>query len=151
MKTTTLISTRFGGMQIVEDGVAILRAEFIESPQADQQASISPLARQFLHWLEGHEDMPPPIELQGTPFQQKVWRAAMAIPRGETRTYGQLACEIGNPAASRAVGRALGDNPIAVIIPCHRVISASGALTGFRWGLDRKQALLDFEQSQMVS
>jgi len=81
----------------------------------------------------------------GTAFQRKVWDALRRIPAGETRSYGQLAAEIGEPAASRAVGLANGQNPIAIVIPCHRVIGADGSLTGFGGGLPRKRWLLSHE------
>ena len=81
----------------------------------------------------------------GTEFQQRVWAMLREIPYGETTTYGTLAHELGNPRTVRAVGLANGRNPIAVIIPCHRVIGADGSLTGFGGGLDRKRALLDLE------
>ena len=83
---------------------------------------------------------------QGTEFQREVWQALTEIPFGETWSYGQLARHIGRPSASRAVGAANGVNPIPVIIPCHRVIGASGQLTGFGGGLDTKQHLLDLEK-----
>jgi len=86
-----------------------------------------------------------PIEFTGTDFQQKVWRAMAAIPFGRTRSYGQLAADIGSPAASRAVGAANGKNPISIIAPCHRVIGASGALTGFAGGIAAKSFLLAHE------
>lgn len=86
------------------------------------------------------------LHLEGTPFQQQVWQALGEIPYGETWSYGKLAAHIGNPAASRAVGLAIGRNPIAIIVPCHRVIGANGSLTGFGGGLDRKQALLNLER-----
>ncbi|WJV45316.1 methylated-DNA--[protein]-cysteine S-methyltransferase [Streptomyces flavofungini] len=86
-----------------------------------------------------------PLRLDGTPFQRSVWQLLQEIPYGETRTYGELAAELGNPAASRAVGLANGKNPIGVIVPCHRVIGANGGLTGYGGGLDRKQRLLAFE------
>ena len=82
---------------------------------------------------------------EGTDFQRRVWGALREIPYGETRSYGQLAAAIGRPTASRAVGMANGRNPIAVIVPCHRVIGANGALTGFGGGLHRKRALLELE------
>lgn len=87
------------------------------------------------------------LEFQGTPFQQKVWEALRTIPYGETRSYGDIALQIGSPTAFRAVGLANGHNPIAVIVPCHRVIGANGSLTGFGGGLDRKKALLDLEKN----
>lgn len=86
-----------------------------------------------------------PLDLQGTPFQKKVWTALCAIPHGETRSYGELAKSIGSPKAARAVGMANNKNPIAIIVPCHRVIGQNGALVGYAGGLDRKKALLDLE------
>jgi methylated-DNA-[protein]-cysteine S-methyltransferase len=86
-----------------------------------------------------------PIELEGTPFQRLVWRALLEIPYGETVTYGQLARRIGRPTASRAVGAANGRNPISVIVPCHRVVGADGALTGYGGGIERKRFLLELE------
>ncbi len=86
------------------------------------------------------------LRLDGTPFQRRVWEQLARIPYGETRTYGQLADVLGNPKASRAVGLANGRNPIAIIVPCHRVVGASGGLTGYGGGLERKQRLLDFER-----
>ncbi|WP_394429134.1 methylated-DNA--[protein]-cysteine S-methyltransferase [Streptomyces sp. SGAir0957] len=87
-----------------------------------------------------------PLHLHGTPFQRAVWEQLRKIPYGETRTYGELAAALGNPAASRAVGLANGKNPVGVIVPCHRVIGASGGLTGYGGGLERKRRLLDFER-----
>ena len=86
-----------------------------------------------------------PLEPQGTPFQRRVWSELRRIPFGETISYGELARRIGQPGASRAVGRANGQNPIAVIVPCHRVIGANGSLTGFGGGMDRKRWLLEHE------
>ncbi|MFE2632305.1 methylated-DNA--[protein]-cysteine S-methyltransferase [Streptomyces sp. NPDC059374] len=86
-----------------------------------------------------------PLRLAGTPFQRGVWDALRTIPYGETRTYGQLADALGKSGASRAVGLANGRNPIGIIVPCHRVVGASGALTGYGGGLPRKQRLLAFE------
>jgi methylated-DNA-[protein]-cysteine S-methyltransferase len=85
------------------------------------------------------------MRLEGTSFQQGVWDQLRQIPYGETRTYGELAEALGNPAASRAVGLANGRNPIGIIVPCHRVIGSSGRLVGYGGGLDRKQRLLAFE------
>lgn len=81
----------------------------------------------------------------GTPFQCKVWDALRTIPYGEVRSYGEIAEQIGKPGAARAVGLANGRNPISIIVPCHRVIGASGALTGYGGGMERKRALLDLE------
>ena len=86
-----------------------------------------------------------PLDMRGTYFQKQVWEALLGIPFGETRTYGQLANQLGNPKATRAVGAANGRNPIAIIVPCHRVIGFSGRLTGFAGGLDAKDHLLKLE------
>ena len=87
-----------------------------------------------------------PLDLVGTSFQVAVWRALGDIPYGETVTYGGLAASIGQPGKARAVGTAVGRNPVSVVLPCHRVVGASGALTGFAGGLDAKRLLLDLEQ-----
>jgi methylated-DNA-[protein]-cysteine S-methyltransferase len=86
-----------------------------------------------------------PLDMRGTYFQKQVWEALLGIPFGETRTYGQLANQLGNPKATRAVGAANGRNPIAIIVPCHRVIGFSGKLTGFAGGLEAKDHLLKLE------
>jgi len=87
-----------------------------------------------------------PLDIRGTPFQKHVWEALLAIPFGETRSYGQLAKQLGNPRATRAVGAANGRNPIPIIVPCHRVIGSSGRLTGFGGGLETKALLLGIEK-----
>ncbi len=85
------------------------------------------------------------LDLRGTAFQLRVWQALRGIPRGETRSYSQLARELGDPKATRAVARACATNRVALVVPCHRVVGASGALTGYRWGVERKRLLLDAE------
>jgi len=87
------------------------------------------------------------LDLRGTAFQLRVWQALRAIPRGETRSYSQLARELGNPNATRAVARACALNRVAVVVPCHRVVGASGSLTGYRWGIERKRQLLAAERA----
>jgi methylated-DNA-[protein]-cysteine S-methyltransferase len=87
------------------------------------------------------------LGFEGTEFQRRVWTALQTIPYGETRSYGEIAEQVGSPTAFRAVGLANGHNPIAVIVPCHRVIGAKGSLTGFGGGLDRKRALLNLEKN----
>ncbi len=87
-----------------------------------------------------------PIHLEGTVFQQKVWAALQTIPYGETRTYGEIAKQVGNPKASRAVGRANHKNPVMIVVPCHRVIGSNGSLVGFGGGLDMKEYLLKLEK-----
>lgn len=91
-----------------------------------------------------------PLDFQGTDFQKSVWQALLTIPYGETRSYGEIARQIGRPTASRAVGAANGRNPISIIAPCHRVIGASGALTGFAGGVEAKRYLLELESGQMA-
>jgi methylated-DNA-[protein]-cysteine S-methyltransferase len=86
-----------------------------------------------------------PLDMQGTDFQKKVWTQLLKIPFGETRSYGELAKKIGNTNASRAVGAANGKNPLSIVVPCHRVIGASGKLTGFAGGLEAKAHLLGME------
>ena len=86
------------------------------------------------------------LDLRGTVFQLRVWQALRAIPRGETRSYSQLARDLGNPNSTRAVARACATNRVALMVPCHRVVGASGSLTGYRWGVERKRALLEAEK-----
>jgi methylated-DNA-[protein]-cysteine S-methyltransferase len=103
-------------------------------------------ADQLREYFAGHRrDFDLPLAPQGTGFQQRVWTALLTIPFGQTRSYGQIAAAIGRPAASRAVGAANGRNPIAIIIPCHRVIGSSGELTGYGGGLPTKRWLLGHE------
>ena len=85
------------------------------------------------------------LDLRGTVFQLRVWQALRKIPRGETRSYSQLARELGNPKATRAVARACVTNRVALVVPCHRVVGADGSLTGYRWGVERKRKLLEME------
>ncbi len=89
-----------------------------------------------------------PLDVRATAFQWQVWRALAAIPRGQTRSYGAIAADLGRPAAARAVGRACGLNPVALVIPCHRAVGGDGTLTGYRWGVERKRRLLDLEKSK---
>jgi methylated-DNA-[protein]-cysteine S-methyltransferase len=86
-----------------------------------------------------------PLDMRGTPFQKDVWRALLAIPFGETLSYGQIANQLGKSSASRAVGAANGRNPLSIVVPCHRVIGSTGKLTGFAGGLDAKSHLLNLE------
>jgi methylated-DNA-[protein]-cysteine S-methyltransferase len=92
-----------------------------------------------------------PLDMRGTSFQKNVWDALLAIPFGETKSYGQLAAQLGNAKAMRAVGAANGRNPISIIVPCHRVIGSSGKLTGFAGGLETKARLLDLEAGSAES
>lgn len=108
-------------------------------------------AQEYIHHLlskrneEPVEINPPKIQPLGTPFQLEVWQAMTQLRKGETITYSQLALRIGRPAAARAVGNAVGANPIGIIIPCHRIIKSDGKIGGFRWGVENKRLLLALE------
>jgi methylated-DNA-[protein]-cysteine S-methyltransferase len=105
--------------------------------------------RQLSEYFSGkRRNFTVPLDLRGTSFQRNVWEALLAIPFGETRNYGELARQLGNPQAARAVGAATGRNPVSIVVPCHRLIGASGKLTGFAGGLDAKMRLLALEQSK---
>ena len=99
-----------------------------------------------LELIQGKQQKQLPLDIQGTAFQWRVWRELCAIPRGATRSYSEIAGEIGRPTAARAVARAIATNPVAVIIPCHRAVHKDGTLSGYRWGPKRKQTLLETER-----
>jgi methylated-DNA-[protein]-cysteine S-methyltransferase len=90
-----------------------------------------------------------PLRLTGTPWEERVWAQLRTIRYGETATYGELAARLGAPTAARAVGSANGRNPISIVVPCHRVIGSTGALTGYAWGVERKSALLQLERGAL--
>src|SRR5579883_582338 len=109
----------------------------------EDEEAVAPHLRKALAVIEGDEDAEEPeIDVRGTPFQQRVWDAVRAIPRGSTRTYGEVARELGMEGAARAVGSACGANPVALFIPCHRVVRSGGGFGDYYWGQDRKRALL---------
>lgn len=113
--------------------------------QAD--ASFATVREQLAEYFAGErKQFDAPLRLAGTPFQQQVWRELTRIPFGQTISYAQLAQRIGRPTATRAVGHANGRNPISIIVPCHRVIGATGELTGYGGGLDKKEWLLEWER-----
>lgn len=105
------------------------------------------ITQKLISYLDGHYDAIEeiPVNPGGTPFQQRVWKQLQIIPRGHTWTYGELAVSLDKPTAARSVGMANSKNPIAIVIPCHRVIGASQTLTGYSGGVERKQWLLDHE------
>lgn len=116
--------------------------ELRESTQA-----LAPYLRELNEYFEGERrEFSIPLDLRGTPFQLACWRALLAIPYGETRSYADIARGIGHPNAFRAVGMANNRNPIAIVVPCHRVIASGGSLCGYGGGLDIKRKLLDLEQ-----
>ncbi|MHB1784969.1 MAG: methylated-DNA--[protein]-cysteine S-methyltransferase [Acidimicrobiales bacterium] len=112
----------------------------------DKEAFPDVVAQLEAYFAGDRTDFDVAFRLDGTSFQRRVWDALGEIPYGETRSYGEIARRIGQPGAARAVGLANGRNPIAVIVPCHRVIGANGALTGYAGGVQAKRALLDLEQ-----
>jgi AraC family transcriptional regulator, regulatory protein of adaptative response / methylated-DNA-[protein]-cysteine methyltransferase len=120
-------------------------------PRARIQAGDAALAatvRAVLDFLEEPKQaLGLPLDLRGTAFQQLVWRTLTQIPAGETRSYAEVAAMVGNPRAVRAVARSCATNPVALAVPCHRVVGSDGALTGYRWGVSRKRALLELEQA----
>ena len=114
--------------------------------QVDRCGAIKEAAQQLdAYWSGDLFDFDLPLSPGGTPFQNKVWAALRTIPYGKTASYGDIARKIGSPTASRAVGAANGRNPIAIVVPCHRVIGANGTLTGYAGGLDMKRELLAHE------
>ncbi|WP_282570464.1 methylated-DNA--[protein]-cysteine S-methyltransferase [Paenibacillus sp. L3-i20] len=109
---------------------------------------LKPYFTELAHYLEGgRNEFTAPSDLRGTAFQLEVWNALRMIPYGTTSSYSEIANVIGRPAAVRAVGAAIGANPILIIVPCHRVIGKSGFLTGYRGGLEMKSTLLELEQN----
>ncbi|MDD2465059.1 MAG: methylated-DNA--[protein]-cysteine S-methyltransferase [Desulfobulbus sp.] len=116
----------------------------------DPPPLLTEACRQLHAYLKGElEVFDLPLSLQGTPFQKQVWQELLTIPYGQTRTYGELAQRLGGRGKARAVGGAAHANPIAIVIPCHRLIGAGGKLTGFGGGLPMKQTLLDLEQNNL--
>jgi len=146
-----------GKLTLYSDGAALTGLEFEDpkyplepAPRGDDKI-IAQTRRELDAYFAGKlKAFSVALKPSGTPFQQKVWMALRKIPYGVTRSYGQQAQAIGSPNASRAVGLANGKNPIPIIVPCHRVIGASGSLTGFGGGIPRKKYLLDLEQGALT-
>jgi AraC family transcriptional regulator of adaptative response/methylated-DNA-[protein]-cysteine methyltransferase len=126
---------------------AMLQEEFFAATLIADDVAVREVAQAVVNAASGAAMATPlPLDLRGTAFQQRVWRELTRIPRGETITYAELARRVGSPGAVRAVGSACGANPAAVVVPCHRVLRSDGALGGYRWGLERKAALLEAER-----
>ncbi len=118
----------------------------LQAPLQDGDPFISAARRELAaYWSSGQTVFTVPLDPQGTPFQLSVWRLLLTIQPGELESYGALAMQLGQPNAARAVGAAVGRNPLSLIVPCHRVVGAGGALTGYAGGLERKRALLQLE------
>jgi AraC family transcriptional regulator, regulatory protein of adaptative response / methylated-DNA-[protein]-cysteine methyltransferase len=123
-----------------------LRDEFSAASVARDDDLLKAAVDEVLRRVDGDTPLREvPLDMRGTAFQLKVWRELLRIPRGETRTYGEVAEAVGSPGGARAVGQACGNNPVAFVVPCHRVIAANGSLGGYAFGLDVKQRVLDGE------
>ncbi len=150
------IDTPLGPMTALatEDGLAVLWFDSRERFGLNSDAPVKPRQRHIVsaqRWLDAYwadkptPDDEPTLDLHGSPFQRAVWKVLRAIPRGHTKTYGEVAAAVGSGAVPRATGTACARNPVGVIVPCHRVIGANGSLTGFSAGLPRKEKLLQHE------
>ncbi|MFH8344375.1 methylated-DNA--[protein]-cysteine S-methyltransferase [Streptomyces sp. NPDC018045] len=153
-----LADTPYGPLTLVAEGDALAGLYMTDQRHRPPQETFGPpedlaappfaaAVRQLRAYFDGTlTTFDLPLAPRGTPFQRRVWAALCEIPYGGTLSYGQLADRLGRPSAARAVGLANGRNPIGIVIPCHRVIGASGSLTGYGGGLDRKRRLLEFER-----
>lgn len=151
MKMTFIYDTPIGKIGISENSIAITNVYFYDDDNEHNEELIeTPLlkeaAKQLHEYFEGkRKNFNLPIALEGTDFQKNVWKALQDIPYGETRTYKEIAVEIGNEKACRAVGMANNKNPITIMVPCHRVIGTNGKLVGYAGGLKTKEYLLEIE------
>jgi methylated-DNA-[protein]-cysteine S-methyltransferase len=159
MRSHTVVDSPCGPLTLVAQGNALCglymteqrhRPDQLTFGEPDPGADVFARAETELkeYFAGQRTEFEVPLTLVGTPFQQRVWTALQDIPYGATTSYGELADRLGQPTASRAVGLANGKNPISIIVPCHRVVGASGSLTGYGGGLERKRYLLDFEQER---
>jgi methylated-DNA-[protein]-cysteine S-methyltransferase len=150
----TTVDSPIGELTLASDGEGLTglymtdqrhRPE-LPAADGDDDAVLAAAREQLTEYFAGERrDFDLPLKPAGTPFQRAVWEALREIPYGETAGYGELAQRLGRPGAARAVGLANGRNPIAIVVPCHRVIGAAGALTGYGGGLERKRYLLELE------
>lgn len=132
--------------RVVEDLIGQLADRLPAADRVEDPDGLAGLAGAVAAVVDGRDPaFDVPLDVLGTAFQLRVWGELRRIPAGQTRTYGEVAAALGSPGAARAVGRACGANPVAVLVPCHRVVGRDGSGTGYRWGLDRKQALLQRE------
>lgn len=156
MKYGIRFDTILGPMAVVEDEGRIAEVSFVREESGgdltwgkvtEQETPLLKKARlELQEYAEGKRtEFDLPLVLNGTEFQKKVWKALCTIPYGETRTYKQIAEQVGSPKGFRAVGMANHNNPVGIIVPCHRVVGADGSLTGYAGGIDRKKALLELE------
>jgi methylated-DNA-[protein]-cysteine S-methyltransferase len=150
MLTTLTIDSPLGQLRLLADGDELTGLYLPRQPAPEAPEARTPVlartAAQLAEYFAGERrDFDIPIAPHGTDFQQRVWRELVKIPFGETRTYGELAHALDHPTASRAVGAANGKNPLSILVPCHRVIAGSGALTGYAGGIAAKRWLLEHE------
>jgi AraC family transcriptional regulator of adaptative response/methylated-DNA-[protein]-cysteine methyltransferase len=153
-----LVATERGlaGLGFVDDGdrkaaLADMRRRWPKAEYAEDVAATAPLAHRIFDPLSWHSEQPLRVVLIGTDFEVRVWQTLLRIPLGRATTYSEIASRVGKPSAARAVGAAVGKNPISFVVPCHRVLGRSGALTGYHWGLTRKQAILGWEAGRLAS
>lgn len=148
MKFTYSYATPVGKIFIQANENAILKISFFEADGKDEETDLIKEAHhQLLEYFEGkRKDFSLPLSLDGTEFQKTVWESLLKIPYGKTMSYLEIATSIGNEKACRAVGMANNKNPIAIVIPCHRVVGKNGDLTGYAGGLDAKSKLLEIEK-----
>jgi len=144
------ISSPVGSLLLAVSERGLVALQFsgrrIPAGWVESEEKIAPFARQLEEYFAGRRrQFNLPLDLRGTDFQKRCWRALLKIPYGETRSYADIARAIGKPSAVRAVGLANGQNPIAIIVPCHRVIGSDGSLTGYGGGLENKRRLLELE------
>lgn len=148
--TRGVCSVRFG--ESAAELEAACRREFPAAAVRRDDASLGPWVDAVVAYLDGRQaSLDLPVDVRATAFQARVWQALLAIPCGSTRSYGDVAAAIGQPAAVRAVARACAENPVPLIIPCHRVVRRSGEPGGYRWGAERKRALLEREARAVAS
>ncbi len=153
MKSVFYYNTKIGIIGIADNGRAITDVFFgrdFQMKDAEEKETdlIRKAAGEIMDYLEGkRKTFDLPLEAEGTEFQKAVWNALLTIPYGETRSYKQIAEQVGNPKASRAVGMANNQNPISIIVPCHRVIGSNGKLVGYGGGLDIKENLIRLERA----
>jgi AraC family transcriptional regulator of adaptative response/methylated-DNA-[protein]-cysteine methyltransferase len=133
-----------------QQAVRNLQSEFPKALLIERKDTFQNTALALLEGNNGEKNILR-LHLRGTNFQLKVWEALLKIPPGQLRTYGNIANAVGKPKAARAVGGAIGSNPVALLIPCHRIIQNSGIIGGYRWGATRKQAILGWEAAQLES
>jgi methylated-DNA-[protein]-cysteine S-methyltransferase len=148
MTFSTQFSSTVGALTLEGDDRSLTRLGFGEAsvPQGDA-ASLAAAAIQLEQYFAGERtDFDLDVELGGTEFERRVWDEVRAIPYGQTASYAEIAARVGRPGAYRAVGRANARNPIAVVVPCHRVVGSDGSLTGYAGGIEMKRALLELER-----